>query len=507
MRSLLLPVLMLCLSGAIFAAGREAAPVSIKDAASPDGKYTLAGVMEGGSTCRIEVKAKSSGKAVGKLVIPGYDAGDHRDAIAAIWKEDSSACALNISLGHSMATCRVLAGGRGSWSELSLADGLDRVRKEAGKAQGFVSAEAWLPDHNLKVSDTGNNGVEVALVYHLIRFGKPRLEILEIKAQKTAPGDLPRISELPCTFRVFAGAGEGSADGPAATAQFKGPSGVAIDSAGNLLVADRINETLRRIDPAGTVETLAGSVGEYGTADGAGNAARFWYPQGLATDAEGNVYVADTSGKRVRKVTPQGQVTTLAKGFKYPTGVAVDGNGNVYVADATNSVVQKIARDGTVSTVAGKEGESGAQNGRAGNARFHFPCGVGVAADGTLYVAEQSCIRKIDAKGNVTTFAGSLEEQGRTDGTGANARFWGLTSLALDKKGNLYVADHELKNLRRITSKGVVQTIRAPDHADLPLQNPVALAVDTQGRIYVADQNTQTILLVEPVGTGSTTPK
>ena len=310
------------------------------------------------------------------------------------------------------------------------------------------------------------------------------------------------VNEVPCTFRVFAGSDAGSADGPVASAQFKWPSGVAVDAAGNVFVADRGNHTLRRINPASVVETLAGSPGKFGAVDGTGKDARLWYPQCLAVDGEGNVYVADTSGNRVRKVTPKGVVTTLASDLKFPNGVAVDRQGNVYVADSNNRVIRKIGRDGTASIVAGKVGESGAKDGRAEEARFEFPNGLAVTANGGIYVNDRHAIRKIGANGNVTTVAGSLTEQGRTDGKGTAARFWHLTALALDGSGNLFVADAELKNIRRVTPAGVVQTLRGPNRSDLPLKNPMALAVDAHDRLYVANQDGDNILLIEPAKAG-----
>jgi DNA-binding beta-propeller fold protein YncE len=359
----------------------------------------------------------------------------------------------------------------------------------------------------LAVSYSGNNGKEYGLVFHLVRGWKLHLEYLQTIAAKGSPSDSKVMNELPCTFRVFAGGTEGTADGSGVTAQFKNPSGLAIDATGNVYVADRTNQTLRRIRPTGETETMAGVAGEHGTADGPGKAARFWYPQGLAIDEHRNVYVADTSSKCVRKVTSDGQVSTLASGFKYPTAVAVNHDGEVFVTDSSNHVIQKITHDGKVSVVAGKAGESGSKNGHGEDARFHFPCGIAVGADGALYVVEHYAIRKIDGKGNVTTLAGSLEEEGRNDGTGTAARFWGLTAIVADSKGNLYVADHEVKNLRRISRSGVVQTIRTTEHGDLPLQNPMALAVDAEGRIFVADQNDSTILLVEPISARETTAK
>jgi len=509
MRVVLLLIFTVCLVLPGFVLGRD--PGKIAETISPDGKYALSATMENETTLLIEFKNKS-GKTVGKMTIVDFDGNDRRSGITALWKADASAVALNIDRGANITDCRVAVNTRGSWVELPLPkDPVQKVRKAGntpgGKAMDHLSAQSWLPGQRLAVSYLGNNGTEYGLVFQLMRGWKQHLEFQHTIAAKGASPEARVVNELPCTFHVFAGETGGSADGSGVTAQFKNPSGLAIDEHGNVYVADRTNQTLRRISPSGETVTIAGTAGEHGTADGVGKAARFWYPQGLAIDEHGNVYVADTSGKSVRKVTPDGQVSTLAGGFKYPTAVAVNHEGDVFVADSIDHVIQKITHDGKVSVVAGKPGESGAKNAHGEEARFHFPNGIAIGVDGALYVIEHSAIRKIDGKGNVTTFAGSLEEEGRDDGTGAAARFWGLTAIAADTKGNLYVADHELKNLRRISRSGVVQTIHTAEHVDLPLQNPMAIAVDAQGHIFVADQNTSTILLVDPVDARETTAK
>src|SRR6266496_4278817 len=160
----------------------------------------------------------------------------------------------------------------------------------------------------------------------------------------------------------------GNADGTGSAARFSNPEGVATDSSGNVYVGDTYNNTIRKISPAGVVTTLAGLAGSGGSDDGTGSAARFYLPVGMATDSSGNVYVADTFNYTIRKISPAGVVTTLAglagfpgsddgtgsaARFSFPEGVATDSSGNVYVADTSNHTIRKITPAGVVTTLAG----------------------------------------------------------------------------------------------------------------------------------------------------------
>src|ERR1035441_2064424 len=166
--------------------------------------------------------------------------------------------------------------------------------------------------------------------------------------------------------------GSGTNDGTGSAARFSNPSGVAVDSAGNVLVADGANQTIRKVASTGVVTTLAGSPGAYGSADGTGSAARFWNPSGVAVDSAGNVFVADSQNGTIRKVTSAGVVTTLAGSagawgtadgtgsaarFNHPSGVAVDSTGNVFVADTWNDTIRKVTPAGVVTTLAGSPSE------------------------------------------------------------------------------------------------------------------------------------------------------
>src|SRR5688572_6124427 len=199
----------------------------------------------------------------------------------------------------------------------------------------------------------------------------------------------------PYTFTHLAGSlgGAGYSNGTGSDARFYGPSGVAADSAGNVYVADRNNHTIRKITPGGVVSTLAGVAGSSGSVDGTGSTARFYYPHGVTVDSGGNVYVADTYNQTIRKITPSGVVSTLAglagsfgsaegtgsiARFRYPEGVAVDAAGNVYVADSGNQTIRKITPSGVVSTLAGLAGSIGSTDGTNSAARFYHPEGVAV---------------------------------------------------------------------------------------------------------------------------------
>jgi hypothetical protein len=205
----------------------------------------------------------------------------------------------------------------------------------------------------------------------------------------------------PTVVTTFAGSGTiGAADGVGTLAQFNNPYGVAVDSSGSVYVADHGNNKIRFITPSGTVTTLAGS-STIGAADGVGTFAEFYNPTGIAVDSSGNVYVADALNNNIRFITPSGFVTTLAGSgtasaadgvgtfaqFSYPYGVAVDSSGNVYVPDYYNNEIRFITPSGNVTTLAGS-GISGAADGVGTLAQFNLPFGVAVDSSGNVYVAD-----------------------------------------------------------------------------------------------------------------------
>ena len=312
----------------------------------------------------------------------------------------------------------------------------------------------------------------------------------------------------------------GSADGTY-DAQFRNPVAVAADSLGNVYVADRGNNMIRKIAPSGVVTTLAGTAGVTGCADGAGAAAQFNSPSGVAVDLAGIVYVADAGNGTIRKIMPNGAVTTLAgtagafgsvdglgaaARFHGPTALAVDGVGNVFVGDGDSigtpgnygGAIRKITPAGRVTTIAGLAGDHGSVDGYATTARFDDPQSVAADTAGNVYLADtaNSTIRKITAAGVVTTFAGVAGQTGSVDGIGTAARFNQPTGVAVDLAGNVYVADHDNDTIRKITQAGVVTTLAGTagcfGTADgtgtaAAFHHPVGLAVDSGGNLYVSD--------------------
>src|SRR6266567_7863545 len=320
------------------------------------------------------------------------------------------------------------------------------------------------------------------------------------------------------TFAGSAGS-IGTADGTGSAARFNLPSGVAVDRAGtgNIYVGDTSNFTIRQITPAGVVTTLAGSPGMRGGTNGTGSAARFELPEGMAVDSTGNIYVADTDPSTIRKLTPGGAVSTFAGSFakagsqngtgsaarfNLPTDVAVDSSNNLYVADSNNCTIRKITPAAAVTTLAGLA-SAGHTNGTGSAARFDFPDGVAVDTQGKIYVADsvESAIRKITPTAVVSTFAGLPGTSGYVDATGTAARFrfprW-LTVGALD---NVYVGDTFNFVVRKITPNAVVSSVvTSPANGAGEVRG---VAIDSSGNIYTADLPHHTIRKITPDGTAS----
>ena len=326
-----------------------------------------------------------------------------------------------------------------------------------------------------------------------------------VGAATTLPAVLIVASPLAVTTLAGSPGANGSADGTGSAARFNRPADLAVDGTGNVFVTDTNNHTIRKITPAGVVTTLAGLAGTSGPTDGTGNAARFNNPQGIAVDGSGNLFVADTGNHTIRRVTSAGAVTTLAGTFNAPADVAVDQSGNLYVADAGDHTIRLITPAGDVSTLAGLAGAPGSADGAGGAARFSAPEGVAVDGAGNLYVADSanSTIRKIVlATRTVSTLAGLAGASGTSDGVGSSARFQFPSDLALDRTGNLLVADTDNHTIRKVSPTGATGTVAGQAGVNGSTDGsgsaarfyfPTGVAVDAAGNVYVADTNNNTI--------------
>lgn len=314
---------------------------------------------------------------------------------------------------------------------------------------------------------------------------------------------------------TLAGSTTGNANGTGTAAQFDMPYGVATDSYGNVYVADSTNHRIRKITPTGVVTTLAGST--QGFADGPGPGAQFYFPDSIAVNAAGDVFVADTNNNKIRKITSAGVVSTFAGAtmgyadgtgtaarFNLPVGITIDTNGNLFVSDTFNNRIRKITPAGVVTTYAGST--AGFADGNSDVAHFNRPRGIAIDTNGNLYISDSQNykIRKITSAGVVSTFAGSTN--GNTDGIGTAAQFSNPLGVAVDANGNVYVADMSTQKIRIITPDGTVSTYAGSysGYADGPLLlarffNPTGVAVDLNGNVYVADESNDKIRKITPL--------
>lgn len=307
-------------------------------------------------------------------------------------------------------------------------------------------------------------------------------------------------------------------DGPVAEATLYNPTSVLALPDGAILVFEAGSGVVRKVHQ-GQVTTFLGQPYELRVADGQLGQARFNRPIGLAYDSRGNLLTADSMGGTVRRIAPNGTVVTVAgapdqRGYVDGPGtsarfgrlfnyaLAIDGQDNLFLTDYDGHTLRRVAADGTVSTFAGSPGQSGSTDGPAAEARFKGPMAVVRDAQGNLFLSDfgNHTIRKVAADGTVSTFAGAAGQVGGSDGIGLAARFFGPAGLAIDAAGNLYVMDSGNRKVRKITPAGVVSTLPIQDK----LSNTGGLWAAADGTLYIASFSTNRILKVTPAGVLST---
>ncbi|GAB4056079.1 NHL domain-containing protein [Spirosoma litoris] len=340
------------------------------------------------------------------------------------------------------------------------------------------------------------------------------------------------------TISTVAGTGIqsfGGDAGPATNAQLANPTGVAVDASGQLFIADLANHRIRKVATDGTISTVAGTNTQGFSGDnGPATSAYLNNPSGITVDAAGQLFIADKTNYRIRKVATDGTISTVAgngtpdfsgdngpainAALGSPSGVTIDGSGNLYIADKTNYRIRKVATNGTITTIAGNGlfGFSG-DTGPAINAQLAGPTGVAVDANGNLFIADpdNNRIRKVTTDSKITTVAGNGTAGFSGDNNPAiNAALNNPTSVALDGSGNLYIADRTNHRIRKVTPGGTISTVAGTGTAGFSgnnspavnavLNNPTGVAVDESGNLYIADRDNHRIRKVTPDGTIST---
>jgi sugar lactone lactonase YvrE len=341
-------------------------------------------------------------------------------------------------------------------------------------------------------------------------------------------------------------------DGPATNAQLNWPNGVAVDRAGNLLIADAGHNRIRKVDTAGTITTVAGTgsvscgssyCGGFSGDGGPATSARLSNPAGVAADAAGNLFIADTSNQRLREVDTAGIIATVAGNgttsfggdtgpgtsaqLKGPSGVALDLAGNLFIPDAGNNRIRMVDSAGTITTVAGGGSDGLGDGGPATNAQLNLAyslsaeyhlayAGVAVDAAGNLLIADvgNQRIRKVDTAGTITTVAGNgTYGFGGDEGPATSAQLNLPSGVAVDLAGNLFIADSWNQRIRKVDTTGTITTVAGGGNDGLgdggpatsaQLSLPSGLAVDAAGNLFIADLGNNRIRKVDAAGTINT---
>ena len=319
---------------------------------------------------------------------------------------------------------------------------------------------------------------------------------------------------------------------PATTSNLGNPFDVCADGQGNIYIAEPGHSRVRKIDPDGTITTIAGGDSSgYGGDGGPATDALLSGVYGVAMDGSGNLYIADASNHRVRQVDASGTITTVAgsdssgyagdggpatdAALNYPRGVCVDASGVLYISDSSNSRVRKVDSSGSISTIAGTgdEGFTG-DGGPATDASLYGPYRTIVGPDGALFISDKANyrVRKVDPSGTITTIAGTgLSDYSGDGGPATDAAMGSPIGLALDSAGNLYVADQANHRVRMVDASGIISTVVGAGTdgdsgdggpaTDAELGYPAGLFIDGSGHLYIADYGNDRIRRVESIAT------
>jgi trimeric autotransporter adhesin len=315
-------------------------------------------------------------------------------------------------------------------------------------------------------------------------------------------------------------------DNLATNAEIRHPMGLALDSSGNVFVADYSNHRIRKIGRDGIITTIAGYLaGGFSGDDDSALAAQLYFPSDIAFDKFGALYIADTGNNRIRKIETTGIIKTIAgtgtagfdadgkdatsTQFNGPSGIAIDASGNIFIADSFNHRIRKIATDNKVSTVAGKStiGYSG-DNGAATSAELYFPKDILVDSSGNLTLSDSynQRIRRVSTSGTISTIAGNgLFSYGGDDGAAALSQLNQPAAAVYDSSGNLFIADTFNHRLRVVDTGGTIRTIAGNGtSSSSQLSYPGALAADRAGNVYLADSGNNRIQQIAPGGAVTT---
>jgi sugar lactone lactonase YvrE len=320
----------------------------------------------------------------------------------------------------------------------------------------------------------------------------------------------------------------GFSDGQGDQARFNCPSGITTNSEGDIFVCDYFNHAVRKITTEGLVTTVAGSPGHSGKSDGQGRRARFNHPHGIVADPFGNLFLCDYFNHTIRKIDSKGEVTTIAgipgrKGytdgpgatakFYHPQDLAIDLDGNLFVTDQMNYVVRKVTPQGDVSTVAGTPGQPGSRDGNPANkeaAMFNHPSGIAVDYYGNLFVCDtyNNTIRKVSKKGEVSTIAGMAGQSRSIDGDASHARFSRPYGITIDRDGNLFISDTFNQSIRKFSandckvttiseSSGWCESVSNGVIHYPKLNFPFGVAVSREGFLYVTDSHNYVVRRIQ----------